>query len=56
MVRLKEEFVLDIGKTPLTEEQKEAHREDKRSGEFDRRIQESLELQKQTELLFDMVK
>ena len=56
VVRLKEEFVLDIGKTPLTEEQKEAHREDKRSGEFDRRIQESLELQKQTELLFDMVK
>lgn len=56
VVRLKEEFVLDIGKTPLTEEQKEAHREDKRSGEFDRRIQESLELQKQTELLFDMIK
>lgn len=56
VVRLKEEFVLEIGKTPLTEAQKEAHREDKRSGEFDRRIQESLELQKQTELLFDMVK
>lgn len=56
VVRLKEEFVLDIGKTPLTEEQKEAHREDVKSGEFDRRIQQSLELQKQTELLFDMVK
>ena len=56
VVRLKEEFILEIGKTPLTEEQKEAHRQDMRSGEFDRRIQESLELQKQTELLFDMVK
>lgn len=56
VVRLKEGFVLEIGKTPLTEEQKEAHRQDMRSGEFDRRIQESLELQKQTELLFDMVK
>lgn len=56
VVRLKEEFILEIGKTPLTEEQKEAHRQDMKSGEFDRRIQESLELQKQTELLFDMIK
>lgn len=50
VVRLKEEFVLEIGKTPLTEEQKEAHRQDVKSGEFDRRIQESLELQKQFDL------
>ena len=47
VVRLKEEFVLEIGHRPLTEEQKEAHREDVKSGEFDRRIQQSLELQKQ---------
>lgn len=50
VVRLKEEFVLEIGKTPLTEGQKETHRQDKKSGEFDRRIQESLELQKQFDI------
>lgn len=50
VVRLKEEFVLDIGKTPLTEEQKEAHREDVKSGAFDRRMQQSLELQKQFDI------
>ena len=50
VVRLKEEFVLEIGKTPLTEEQKEAHRQDVKSGEFDQRIQASLELQKQFDL------
>lgn len=55
VVRLKEEFVLEIGKTPLTEEQKEAHRQDVKSGEFDRRIQESLELKKHFDLLDDMI-
>lgn len=54
VVRLKEEFVLDIGKTPLTEEQKEAHREEVKSGEFDRRMQQSLKLREQTEL-FDTI-
>ena len=54
VVRLKEEFVLEIGKTPLTEEQKEAHREEVKSGEFDRRMQQSLKLREQTEL-FDTI-
>lgn len=47
VVRLKEEFVCQIGHRPLTEEEREAHRKDVKSGEFDRRIQQSLELQKQ---------
>ena len=54
VVRLKEEFILEIGKTPLTEEQKEAHRQDMKSGEFNRRMQQSLELQKQFKL-FDAI-
>lgn len=47
VVRLKEEFVLEIGHRPLTEQERKAHREDVKSGEFDRRIQQSLEIQKQ---------
>lgn len=54
VVRLKEEFVLEIGKTPLTEEQKEAHREEVKSGEFDRRMQQSLKLRERT-ALFDAI-
>lgn len=54
VVKLKEEFVLEIGKTPLTEEQKEAHRQDVKSGEFDRRMQQSLKLQEQFKL-FDAI-
>ena len=54
VVRLKEEFVLEIGKTPLTEEQKEAHREEIKSGEFDRRMQQSLKLRERT-ALFDAI-
>lgn len=54
VVRLKEEFLCQIGHRPLTEEEREAHREDVKSGEFDRRIQESLELQEQFKL-FDMI-
>lgn len=50
VVRLKEEFLCQIGHRPLTEEERETHREDVKSGEFDRRIQESLELQKQFDL------
>ena len=54
VVRLKEGFVLEIGKRPLTEAQKEAHREEVKSGEFDRRMQQSLKLREQTEL-FDTI-
>lgn len=54
VVRLKEEFVLEIGKIPLTEAQKEAHREEVKSGEFDRRMQQSLKLRERT-ALFDTV-
>lgn len=54
VVRLKEEFVCQIGHRPLTEEEREAHRGDVKSGEFDRRMQQSLKLRKQTEL-FDVI-
>ena len=54
VVRLKEEFVLEIGHRPLTEQERKAHREDKRSGEFDRRMQQSLKLREQAEF-FDTV-
>lgn len=50
VVRLKEDFLCQIGHRPLTEQEREAHRQDVKSGEFDRRIQRSLKLQKQTEL------
>lgn len=54
VVRLKEEFVCQIGHRPLTEKEREDHREDVKSGEFDRRMQQSLKLREQTEL-FDTV-
>lgn len=54
VVRLKEEFLCQIGHRPLTEKEREAHREDIKSGEFDRRMQQSLKLRKQTEL-FDVI-
>lgn len=54
VVRLKEEFVLEIGHRPLTEQERKAHREDLKSGAFDRRMQQSLKLREQTEL-FDTI-
>ena len=54
VVRLKEEFVCQIGHRPLTEQEREAHRQDVKSGEFDRRMQQSLKLREQTEL-FDAI-
>ena len=54
VVRLKEEFLCQIGHRPLTEQEREAHRQDVKSGEFDRRMQQSLKLREQTEL-FDAI-
>lgn len=54
VVRLKEEFVCQIGHRPLTEQEREAHREEVKSGEFDRRMQQSLKLQEQFKL-FDAI-
>lgn len=54
VVRLKEEFLCQIGHRPLTEQEREAHRQDVKSGEFDRRMQQSLKLREQTEL-FDTI-
>ena len=41
VVRLKEAFVLEIGKRPLTKEEKEEYRERKRNGDVDRTLQET---------------
>lgn len=54
VVRLKEEFLCQIGHRPLTEQEREAHRQDVKSGEFDRRMQQSLKLRERTEL-FDAI-
>lgn len=50
VVRLKEEFILEIGKRPLTEKEKEEYRERKRNGDVDRALQETLRLKKQFDI------
>ena len=50
VVRLKEEFVLEIGHRPLTEEEKEKYRERKRNGDVDRALQETLRRKKQFDI------
>lgn len=53
VMRLKEEFVLEIGHRPLTEEEKEKYRERKRNGDVDRALQETL--RRKSNLTFDMI-
>ena len=50
VMRLKEEFVLEIGHRPLTEEEKEKYRERKRNGDVDRALQETLRRKKQFDI------